>query len=567
MKLSGVSKKIIKPIAFLAVLAILVLVIQSRVFKINDSRSYQTFKGFYAEPKNSLDMVYIGQSNVYPFWNAPLCWENYGFTTYPLAIGAMPARSVKYVLEEAVKTQPEALYLINLNSFTDIRFNVSHLHNVADYMKMSSTKSKMIEDLIPYLGDEQYSKLEFYLPIVRFHPGWNELTDMSFDLAYNGLKGGSIYSTFLGTTQDVTESYRVTDNRVALSDDQRTVLEDLAEYIDNNDIKVLFVTVPQAIANESVVAQLNSASDMLEEKGFDVLDMEQSIDELGLNLSTDYYNEQHLNIHGCIKFTKYLSEYLKSNYDFEDKREKSGYDSWHKAAEDYHEVIAPYTLDLEFDTESRDYSIEAAKPTMLVATGESFYLGWEEADSCDGYEVYRRYLGNELYEAEDIPAPWEKVGDVKSGVKAFVDEGLELFGKYAYTIVGYKNKGGKKVYGKFDYYGIEAVTRINPPEILSFEHGEDGNTITWSPVEGVDGYAVVRRIDGQKFLNIAEVPSDVLTYTDAFYQEGVSYTYSVCGYMDITDNVDDRRYGYYDSNGPKYVSDAIVQVSTEGGGD
>ena len=557
MKLSTKIRRILKPILFCLVLLILVLIVQSKAFKISDVRSYQTFKGFYSEPKNSLDVVYIGQSNVYPFWSAPLSYEDYGFTSYPLAIGAMPARSVKYMVEEGLKTQPDALYLINLNTFTDINFDVSHLHNVTDYMSLSGTKIRLINDLYQYLGDEDTSKLEFYMPIIRFHPGWNELTESSFDYKYNGLKGGSIYSNFLETIMDVSASYRPTDARVILSDDQGEVLRDLAEYLTANKVKVLFVTVPQAIQDESVVGQLNSAKDYLESNGFDVLDMESSVDTMGLDLKTDFYNEQHLNLHGSIKFTDYVSKYLVDKYGFTGRRGEDAPSDWDNAVTEYHQLINGYALDFEYDSEIRNYEIEAPKLTALVATGQSFYLGWEydsedKSRDVDGFTVYRKYIGNEADGTEESQPKWERLADVDSSVMFYEDKDLELFGMYVYTVAPYETENGVKRYGKFSYTEIQGTTRIDPPEITGFEHTDEGNVISWNPVEGADGYAIVRRIDGQTFVNIGEVPADVFTYTDKFYQEGLGYTYSVSGFKEFGGDIDDRKYGYYSQNGPRY---------------
>ena len=556
MKSNSKMARIIKPILFILILGMLILFVQGKAFKISDVRSYQTFKGFYAEDRDSLDMVYIGQSNVYPFWSGPLAWEDYGITSYPLAIGALPARSVKYMVEEGLKTQSKAIYLINLNSFTDIYFDVSHLHNVVDYMKMSGTKVRMINDLYPYLKDQECSRMEFFFPIIRFHPGWNEVTESSFEFGYNGLKGGSIYTNYLETIEDVSSIYRPTDARVELSEEQQEVFSDLLDYLDANDVKVLFVTVPQAIQDESVVGQLNTAKDLAASRGYDVLDMEGKLGEIGLDTKTDFYNNQHLNVHGSIKFTDYLAKFLVEKYGLKDKRNEDGYTDWEDAASGYHDIIDGYALDMEYPSESRDYSLQAPKILHLVETGQSFYLGWERVDGASGYSVYRKYIGNDFTNSVDPASKWEKVVEVKSDVDYYVDEGLELFGIYSYRVVPFRESAGGvnsgRVYGLFDYVGKQGITRIDPPKILDFETTQEGNTITWEPIEGVEGYAVVRRIDGQTFVNIAQVSEDVTSYTDAFYQKDVSYTYSVAGYIKVGDSVEDWRYGYYDQNGPRY---------------
>ncbi len=43
------------------------------------------FTGFYAEEENSLDVVMIGSSPVYPFYSGAKIWGEQGITCYPLS--------------------------------------------------------------------------------------------------------------------------------------------------------------------------------------------------------------------------------------------------------------------------------------------------------------------------------------------------------------------------------------------------------------------------------------------------------------------------------------------------
>ncbi len=67
-------KKILKTICFLLLLAVLLVPLQY-VFTQEDRRSYHVLNGFYLEPENSLDAVYIGASTAYAFWQPALGWD------------------------------------------------------------------------------------------------------------------------------------------------------------------------------------------------------------------------------------------------------------------------------------------------------------------------------------------------------------------------------------------------------------------------------------------------------------------------------------------------------------
>lgn len=69
--------KFIKIPAF-AIVLLLLMQIVSKAFIAIDSSDIENIYGFYSEPKNSLDMVMIGPSEVYTGYAPALAWEEYG---------------------------------------------------------------------------------------------------------------------------------------------------------------------------------------------------------------------------------------------------------------------------------------------------------------------------------------------------------------------------------------------------------------------------------------------------------------------------------------------------------
>lgn len=86
--------KFIKIPAF-AIVLLLLMQIVSKAFIAIDSSDIENIYGFYSEPKNSLDMVMIGPSEVYTGYAPALAWEEYGLKSCNLSIGAVAMQYVQ----------------------------------------------------------------------------------------------------------------------------------------------------------------------------------------------------------------------------------------------------------------------------------------------------------------------------------------------------------------------------------------------------------------------------------------------------------------------------------------
>ncbi len=447
-------KLLLRSLAFLLLLVIAVLLVQ-RVFRVQDSRIRQALDGFYREEKGALDAVYVGASNVYAFFEAPLAWERYGIAVYPYSVPSMPQMALKYVIAEARKTQPDALYIINVNIFNSNAVDTASIHRLADYMPLSADKYRLIGAMCDRAGISGTDRLEFYFPMIRFHSGWSDLSTKDFVNPYNGMKGAASYNTFLSSAVDVSSSFANVKKAGEIPEDIRGDIDNLLDYCAAENVKLLFVTVPQARkGNTAELALFNGVEKYLKQKGYDCLDLMHDFEATGIRMDSDYYNERHLNIHGAMKYTEYLSVYLRDHYGMTDKRGKAGYEKWDEAARLYDAVTAPYVLPFERTHEARDYGISCGKADASFAEG-AVTIEWDPADGAEGYLVYRRSnaegeggwkLAFEVFPSgEDGGTAGERMSlkdtDVADGVT------------YAYTVVPVRSNGGETAYGAFDYNG------------------------------------------------------------------------------------------------------------------
>lgn len=333
------GKKIIKAVSFLLIFLFGFFTVQP-VLADRDASDYRRIQGFFEEKEESLDAVFLGSSTTYAFWTPPVAFAEYGITVYSFSNAAQPAFAAKYLIEDAKKTQPDALYIINVTHL--LEDYGTYLHKLLVNYPNGINKLKMTDYLCDIAGLSLTERMEHYFPILRFHDRWSELTKENFNISSEKYKCGSIYKSFLSITTDFSGMKYDFEIRSSLDDNNLKGLNDLMDYCEQNSVKVLFILTPQTLTESERFGKQNTTVDMLEERGFDVLDLRKCTDEIGLDFSTDFYNEKHTNIHGSLKVTDYISRYLIENYGFEDKRGKEEYSDWTEAAEKYYEKISEY---------------------------------------------------------------------------------------------------------------------------------------------------------------------------------------------------------------------------------
>ncbi len=430
---------IIKTVIFILVGVILFSLTQ-KAFTLNKSDlQYSRMNSIYNEEDNALDAVYIGPSNVYAFWNPMIAWEEYGIAVQHYGSASIPVTVAEYLIREARKTQPDALYIVSINSLGEDGVLDKAMHYVVDNMPLSTEKLRLTNYMIKANGLSFADGLEYYFPIIRYHSRWNELPlgDSNWK---DTIKNSSNYETYLTLSENATAKFSKTDETKEISQLVTDGLNSLLDYCDREDVRVLFVTAPQA-RGSSVVKKFNTVNNLISSRGYTVLDLINNIEDTNIDLTRDYYNTRHTNIHGAIKFTHYLSEYLIENYGFEDKRENPDYSSWNEALENYSEIISPYVLDFELDSTCHDYSLSAVDEISAKTADGEVTLSWEANTEADGYAVWRKYKNK-----------WSLVGETAECSFTDVDSAKDK--SYTYTVVPYTLSDSGILYGNFSYTGV-----------------------------------------------------------------------------------------------------------------
>ena len=343
-------KKILKFVSAVMVFIFTFNCIQNiLVGEYDGNKTTTRFNGFYNKTtENSLDAVLLGSSASYSFFIAPFVWHEYGITVYPLASPAQPIQAAQFLIEDARKTQPDALYIVNLSTIRS-KFTTERFYHLFNDMPFSLNKIKAID----YIGDSYEKtlkeKLQILFPIVLFHERWSELNENDFKKVNDGYKSGNSYNAFLKKSVDIKSLGYVSDDVFApLHDNINQSIIDLLDYCEEENVKVLFILTPQKVDTIELLGMMNTAKNMVEERGYPVLDMRADYKKLDLDYAVDYYNATHANMHGALKTSIYLADYLVNNYNFEDKKGNTEYEDWEDAyMRYYYECLEPNLIEAD----------------------------------------------------------------------------------------------------------------------------------------------------------------------------------------------------------------------------
>lgn len=426
----------LRVICFLLILVGLVIPVQKILLyrdRKTDNSSYQVMN-FYKEEEDSLNPVFIGSSCCFSFYSPLFAYNTYGITTNNYASSGMGMIAYKYAIEEVRKTQKDALIVLTITPL-DI-MNYTALHYLLDYMPMSKNKLDFIKGYFTYGEENILNSLEYFFPLMRLHERWSDLTADDFVLD-NGTKGATAHQYYLTYVTDISDDFFFSEERREMPENWVYLMTDLLDYCDEHNEKIMFLLPPRSYSEEEFT-QLNTLVDYISSRGYDVLDLREKAEEIGLDVTHDFYDKRHTNVHGSLKYTDYVINVVAERYNIQLDHERN--EEWDTAFNNYYELIKGDVLDVELNMKQRDCFLERPELVSAVYDDGSVTIKWNEVENADGYLVYRKE-NNE----------WIRVGDTENTEYSDSEcaEGTNL-----YTVISYRNDNGVIRYGNYEYKGI-----------------------------------------------------------------------------------------------------------------
>ena len=338
-----IAKKIMKWIILTIVFLLIVLLfikITTYIMKPNNSDLYK-IAGFYGEEKNSLDMVYIGGSAAFVYYEPLRAFQNEGIASYDFGSNTIQPELYKTMIKEVFKRQTPEVIIIDARAFlyrekdqppTEVAYR-----NVLTGMPLSISKIEFIHNNVEkYLHEDDTS---YYFDIIKYHRNpeklkINDQIKMAFNMYKNPLKG--FY--FVPKVEEQNKIVNNADAKTPVDAETEKILIDLLEYCKTTNCNYLFVVSPY-VEQELHKENFNYISEIITRYGYDFLDSNDYYDEMRLNFETDLYNYNHVNIFGADKYTDFLCKYVIENYNLPDRREDENYREWFELLDNWNKQV------------------------------------------------------------------------------------------------------------------------------------------------------------------------------------------------------------------------------------
>ena len=256
---------------------------------------------FYSLEKNSIDVLFLGPSQMYCSVNAKKLNEEYGIKAFDFGASSQGMVTTFYYLQEALKTQRPKMVMIEVCTiYWGKGVDEQNLAWNYSAKKLSSEKVNSLMDVSD--GDAEITA-KYAFPLLQFHSRWGQLNQNDFHYEYDKSLMG--YAPITGSKPlDVYFNKDEATDELLIPDVDAEAVMKISKLCAENDIKLVFFKSPVSTWTKR---ESKGVSDYMKSNGIEYIDFNYYIDEIGIDKETDFVNETHLNTQGANKLTDYIA--------------------------------------------------------------------------------------------------------------------------------------------------------------------------------------------------------------------------------------------------------------------
>lgn len=307
---------VLRTLFFLAGLAILFWGF-SKIFEPKDNgKGYGMTNveaaGIFGEDKNTVDAVFIGDSEAWASISPLNIYEKYGFTSYNCSTPGQQLYYTQTILERVLDVQKPSVIFVDAGIlYTEL-----------------------------YFGDVAREYARRAIPFFRYHDRWKELQlrdfTQSVKYTHKDPNKGFNFSSLVGPVNEARDYMAPTDAVESISATNQFVLKQIQYFCEKNDIQLVLVRVPDV--NHWSYAKHNGTKQYAADNNLPFIDLNLELaDSIDWSKDTRDHGD-HLNYTGAVKVTNYLADYIHKNYALKDHRQDEKYASWDEALKSFKEV-------------------------------------------------------------------------------------------------------------------------------------------------------------------------------------------------------------------------------------
>ena len=293
---------------------------------------------FYEEPKDSLDVIFVGSSTCLRAVSPMQMFLEHGFQSYSLATALQAPPVSVFVTKETFRRQEPRVMVFEMTSLFhgyDYTEREANLHMSMDPFRLNPDKIRCAVQI--GARDDSQNAVDYLLPIARYHDTWKTRTEqdaLKQELSFR--KGFMPVSASLAVYPD--ERYMTyTGDTPEADPDALEFYREMLSVCARRNIPAVVVSYP---GTSWTMEQHDWLEAFSGEYGAEYLDfnLPEWWERTGLDPLTDFCDPNHVCTTGAEKISRALGDYLAENYDLPDCRTEGS--AFYACAEDYTDSVA-----------------------------------------------------------------------------------------------------------------------------------------------------------------------------------------------------------------------------------
>ena len=285
--------------------------------------NYLRMEGLNKEPKNTLDVIVIGDSIVHNSFAPGLAYRESGngVTFFDYSTSFLTNNLWRVMTKNIYDIQNPKLVVVDVHgAMNNLAENTDDypVHYIFDSISDNLNKK---EELDYIYGERKYDLSSFEYP-QWFYRSIKSITmeNINETLCINRvnflpLKGAISYTALYLNGGSFNGFPKTDQKRITIESESERYLRDYCIYCRDNQIPVLFINIPDL--NEDTSAKADYIGDIVKSYGFDYANFQFDVEKMGITDVNDFRDETHMSIYGQQKFTKYFTKYLCDKYNLQ----------------------------------------------------------------------------------------------------------------------------------------------------------------------------------------------------------------------------------------------------------
>lgn len=265
----------------------------------------QEANGILGEPENTIDVLFIGDSEAYSAFSPMQMWSERGFTSYVCATSQQQLPYGNTLLHRATQNQKPKVVVIETNTI---------------FAPFSA-------------GEAALRTAQDLLPVLEYHDRWKTITAADVisepEATWtDDLKG--FYVNKDVQPADATGHMAPSGEAQQIPELNRRYLEAMVNHCREIGATPLLVSTPSTVCWNT--ARHNGIAEFAKNAGVDYIDLNVEPTKVSIDWQTDTRDAgDHMNLSGAMKVSSFIGKYLSEFYDLPDHRTDEAYRSWNEA--------------------------------------------------------------------------------------------------------------------------------------------------------------------------------------------------------------------------------------------